>query len=112
MLLYFNRQTAIIIAYRTAISAMTERLNGLGGFYRGRMEQQFGQSESSLINTFSQVVLATSTITGFLFLCCRLFDFIRLILSLFVLPGTPVWSSLPYPYLTFPLPLSAIFNTT
>ena len=69
---------------------MADQLNNLGWFYRGRIEQQFGSPDDSLFHTFFYFLLATSTVTGFLFLSSRLFDFIRLIISLFVLPGIPV----------------------
>lgn len=35
-------------------------------------------------------IILSSTIAGFLLLASKLFSFIRLLLSLFVLPGTPV----------------------
>ena len=69
---------------------MADKLNDVGWFYRGKMEQQFGPPSDTFVHTFFYLALAASTITGFIFLCSRLFDFIRLILSLFVLPGIPV----------------------
>lgn len=69
---------------------MADRLNNLGWFYGGKMEQQFGSPNDSVIHSVFYFLTTASTITGSIFLCARLFDFVRLILSLFVLPGTPV----------------------
>ena len=70
---------------------MADKSNELNWFYGCKMEQRFGSPSESLIHSIFYFVLAVSTVTGFVFLCSRLFDFVRLILSLFVLPGIPVW---------------------
>lgn len=46
-------------------------------------------------------VLITSTVAGFFFLASKFYSFVRLIFSLFILPGIPVSNS----FLSLPTPI-------
>ena len=66
------------------------KLDNLGWFYRGKMEQNAALPES-LDHNIIYYTLATFTVVGFLTIFATLVQSARLILSLFILPGTPVY---------------------
>ena len=68
---------------------MSYKIDNLGWFYRGKMEQ-YAALPGSLDNKISYYALLTCTVAGFLTIFARLVQFARLMLSLFVLPGRPV----------------------
>lgn len=70
---------------------MSPALDNLGWFYRGKMEQATGVPES-LDHKIVYTMLVTFTVTGFVAMAFYAMQFIRLMLSLFVLPGKPVSS--------------------
>lgn len=69
---------------------MSFKLDNLGWFYRGKMEQNAALPES-LDHKIVYFTLVTFTVAGFLTIFARLVQSARLILSLFVLPGRPVY---------------------
>lgn len=71
---------------------MSSKLDNLGWYYRGIMEQTV--LPESLDHWIVYYVLVTFTIVGFFTISARLIHFVRLMLSLFVLPGEPVSLSL------------------
>lgn len=68
---------------------MAPSLDNLGWFYRGKVQQATGVGES-LDQTIIYLCLVTFTVAGFFAIGLYVFQFIRLLLSLFVLPGKPV----------------------
>lgn len=48
------------------------------------------QDQGNLGSSTQKIIFSAFTLTGVLFLSAKLLSFIRLILSLFVLPGKPV----------------------
>ena len=70
--------------------SMSSNLDQLRSLYRGNMEQPATLPESLFY------ILVTFTVVGFLTISARLIQFVRLILSLFVLPGRPVYLPAPY----------------
>lgn len=73
---------------------MSSKLYNLAWFYRGKMDQSTVLSES-LDHKIIYFLLVTSTVAGFLTIFTKFIQFVRLMLSLFVLPGKPVYLSLP-----------------
>ncbi len=73
---------------------MSSRLNNLAWFYQGKMEQSSALTES-LDHQIVYYVLVTFTVVGFLTIFSRIIQFARLMLSLYILPGTPVHPSIP-----------------
>lgn len=73
---------------------MSSKLDNFAWFYRGKMEHSTALSES-LDHNIVYYILVASTTVGFLTIFARLIQFARLLLSLFVLPGTPVFFSIP-----------------
>lgn len=73
---------------------MSFKLDNLGWFYRGKMEQSTALTES-LDHKIVYYTLVTFTVAGFLTILARLVQFARLMLSLFVLPGKSVYLSVP-----------------
>lgn len=73
---------------------MSLKLDNLGWFYRGKMEQSAALPES-LDHKIVYYVLVTFTVAGFLTISARFMQFARLMLSLFILPGKPVYSLIP-----------------
>ena len=73
---------------------MSLKLDNLAWFYRGKVDQPAALAES-LDHKIVYYALVTFTVTGFLTILVRLVQFVRLMLSLFVIPGKPVNSSVP-----------------
>ena len=73
---------------------MSSRLDNLAWFYRGNMEQSSALSES-LDHKIVYYILVTCTVVGFLTIFSRIIQFARLVLSLYIFPGTPVYPSIP-----------------
>ena len=71
---------------------MSSKLDNLGWYYRGIMEQT--ALPESLDHWIVYYVLVTFTVAGLFTISARLIQFVRLMLSLFVLPGEPVSLSL------------------
>ena len=71
---------------------MSSKLDNLGWYYRGIMEQTV--LPESLDHWIVYYVLVTFTVAGLFTISARLIQFVRLMLSLFVLPGEPVSLSL------------------
>lgn len=71
---------------------MSFKLDNLGWFYRGKTEQAAAIPES-LDHKIVYYILVSFTVAGFLTIFARLVQFARLLLSLFILPGRPVYSS-------------------
>jgi len=71
-------------------------LDNLGWFYRGKAEQAVGVPKT-LDHKIIYILLATFTVTGFFAISLQLFSFVRLLFSLFILPGKSV-SLLLLPY--------------
>ncbi len=63
--------------------------DNLGWFNRGKMEQVMGVPES-LDYKIVYALLVACTVTGFFAIALYIVQFIRLMLSLFVLPGKSV----------------------
>lgn len=72
---------------------MASSFDNLGWFYRGRREQATTVPES-LDHKIMYLLLATFTVTGFFATSLYVVQLIRLILSLFILPGKSVRSKL------------------
>ena len=70
---------------------MAPSLDNLGWFYRGKVEQAAGMSES-LDHKIIYSLLTVLTAIGFGVTFSTLFQLARLLCSLFVLPGKPVCS--------------------
>lgn len=68
---------------------MSFKLDNLGWPYRGKMEQSATLPES-LDHKIIYYALISFTVIGFLTISARLIQFVRLLLSLFVLPGEPL----------------------
>ena len=73
---------------------MSSRIDKLAWFYRGKMDQSSALPES-LHHKIVYYLLVTFTVVGFLTISSRLIQFTRLMLSLFIIPGKPVYSSPP-----------------
>ena len=76
---------------------MAPSLENLGWFYKGKAEQAVGKAES-LDHKIVYLLLVLFTVTGFFTILTRLYQYARLITSLFVLPGKSV-RHLDNPYL-------------
>lgn len=61
----------------------------MGWYWRGRTEQEF-ETPESLAHKIIYSMLVTFTLTGFLLFLAWSVRLVRLLLSLFVLPGKPV----------------------
>ena len=72
---------------------MSFKLDNLGWFYKENMERT-AQLPESLDHWIVYYILVTFTVAGFLTISARLAQFVRLMLSLFVLPGKSVYLSL------------------
>ena len=70
---------------------MAPSLDNLGWFYKGKIEQAAGMSES-LDHRIIYSLLTVFTAIGFYVTFSTLFQLARLAFSLFVLPGKPVCS--------------------
>ena len=70
---------------------MAARLDNLGWFYRGKLEQQFGGPEP-LNQKMFYLLIALSTIVGFSVITWQISQFLRLLSSIFFLPGKSVSS--------------------
>ncbi len=68
---------------------MSSKLLNMGWYYRGRAENEMGTPES-LNYQILYALLVTFTITGFLSILFWSVRFVRLFLSLFILPGRRV----------------------
>ena len=73
---------------------MPMELDNLARFYRRNMENSTPLPKS-LDHPVVYYLLVTFTVAGFFTVFARLIQFIRLMLSLFLLPGKPVIFSLP-----------------
>ena len=73
---------------------MSFKLDNLGWFYSGKMEQSTSLPKF-LDHKIVYYVLVTFTVAGFLTVAARLIQFARLMLSLFVLPGKSVYFDPP-----------------
>lgn len=70
---------------------MAPSLDNLGWFYRGKVEQAARMSES-LDHKIIYSLLTAFTAIGFYATISTLFQLVRLLFSLFILPGKPVCS--------------------
>ena len=73
---------------------MSFMLESLASFYREKMGSSAPLPES-MDHKIVYYTLVTFTVAGFLAIFARLLQFVRLILSLFVLPGRPVYFFVP-----------------
>ena len=73
---------------------MAPSLDSLAWFYRGKVEQAAGMSES-LDHKIIYSLLTVFTTIGIFATISTLFQLTRLVFSLFILPGKPVCSEYP-----------------
>lgn len=85
----FLHELLVVSSSQLDIDIMSSSLDNLGWFYRGKVEQATGIKET-LDHKIVYALLVTFTVTGFLAIASYIVQFIRLLLSLFVLPGKPV----------------------